>query len=78
MIEIDNLLFENALALGLINQDQNELIQEYIKNPSKSMRNFLIENPQFLEDSLQGDEKTKERAKLCIEKNLYNQNSGKM
>ena len=36
------------------------------------MRNFLIEHPEFLENALNADEKTKMRAHLLIDNDLYN------
>ncbi|MCR4434351.1 MAG: phosphoribosyltransferase [Clostridiales bacterium] len=72
MIQVDESLFDHALSLGLINDDQYLLISEYIKNPKESMKKFLLEHPHFLRDALNSDEKTKERATLCLEKNFYN------
>lgn len=36
------------------------------------MRKFLIEHPKFIENALNSDEKTKKRAKLLVEQDLYN------
>ena len=47
------------------------MVNEYIKNPDETMRKFLKEHPEFLENALVSDEKTVGRAKMCIEQNLY-------
>jgi len=71
MIGIDKSLFERSLSLGLINREQYNMIVSYIDDPRGSMKRFLQENPEFLKNALASDEKTKERAKLCLEKNNY-------
>jgi len=71
MIDIDIALFERALASGYINESQFEMISEYIKNPKEAMKNFLKNNPDFMQNALNSDDKTKERARMCIEKNIY-------
>jgi len=71
MVDIDTEFFEKAFALGIINNEQLEMILEYIKDPFDSMKRFLASHPEFLEKSMAADEKTRERARLCIENNLY-------
>ncbi|MCX7746825.1 MAG: orotate phosphoribosyltransferase [Clostridia bacterium] len=71
MVNIDKGLFEGALNQGLIKKEQYDMVVNYLESPKESMKKFLLENPEFLENALNGDEKTKERAKLCIEKNIY-------
>ncbi len=71
MIEVDKYLFEEALKMNLINEGQFAMIMDYIDNPKETMRKFLLEHPEFLDDALKSDQKTKERAELCLEKNLY-------
>jgi len=71
MINIDRGLFDEALRLGIINPGQHKMVLDYLENPRESMRNFLIEHPEFLENALKADEKTRERAKICIDKNIY-------
>ena len=41
------------------------------KDPDTTMKDFLIEHPEFLENALKSDEKTVVRARLCIEGDLY-------
>lgn len=72
MINIDETLFEKALNMNIINQTQYEMLKNFYENPDKTMRNFLINHPEFLENALNSDEKTASRAKLCIDSNLYN------
>ncbi len=71
MINIDRALFDKALKLGHINYDQYRMVEEYLKNPRESMRNFLINNPEFLKSALASDDKTAGRARLCVENKLY-------
>lgn len=72
LLQIDNSLFEKALELGIINEAQLEMLKDFAKNPDGSMREFLVNHPEFLENALNSDEKTAKRAKLCIESDLYN------
>lgn len=72
MIEVDDKLFDKALSLGRINKEQHAMIISYLKSPKESMREFLKSHPEFMENSLNADEKTRERASLCLEKNFYN------
>ena len=71
MVAVDNSLFFNALEMGLINQPQYDMLSEYAKNPKECMRNFLKRRSEFMENSLKADVKTAERARLCIEKKIY-------
>ena len=72
MINIDQSLFESALSMDIINASQFSMLKNFYENPDETMRNFLIEHPEFLENALASDEKTAARAKLCIDSNLYN------
>ena len=71
MVSIDNSFFNHALELGLISSGQYDLLLQYTANPRESMKTFLRENPGFLKSSLASDEKTRERAQLCIDKRIY-------
>lgn len=71
MINIDIDFFKKVLDMGIINQEQFELIKEYLDNPKESMANFLRKNPGFLKKSLASGTKDSERAKLCLEKDIY-------
>lgn len=72
LINIDEKLFEKALGINIINDTQFEMLKNFYENPDETMREFLIEHPEFLENALVSDEKTASRAKLCIDSNLYN------
>ena len=71
MVSIDQSFFDNALDMKLISKGQYEMLLEYTKNPRESMKAFLDGHPEFLQNALKADEKTRERAKLCIEKKIY-------
>ena len=72
LVNVDTNLFKNALDMGIINENQLELLNNFFKDPDKCMREFLINHPEFLENALNSDEKTKKRAKLLVDGNLYN------
>ncbi|MFZ5988431.1 MAG: orotate phosphoribosyltransferase [Bacillota bacterium] len=71
MIDIDVDLFKKVLSMGIINKEQFNMVENYIKDPKGAMSKFLIEHPEFLRSALESDEKTKERAKFCMEKDVY-------
>lgn len=71
---IDTSLFKLALEKGVINEAQFNMIEKYIEDPDSTMRNFLLDHPNFLQDALNSDEKTAKRAKLLIDGNLYDLN----
>ena len=72
LVQVDNNLFQKANELGIINEAQVQMLNDFYKNPDETMRQFLINHPEFLENSLKADEKTQKRAKLLVEGNLYN------
>jgi orotate phosphoribosyltransferase len=71
MVGVDSNLFSKALSMGMINEKQFDMIEDYIRNPKESMTSFLKQNPQFLKEALNSDDKTKERAKLMLDKGIY-------
>ena len=71
MGDIDLGLFDKAIAMGYINKAQYDLVKAYIENPDRSMKEFVREHPEFLENALNSNSKLAERAKLCIEKGFY-------
>lgn len=71
LVNVDTTLFKKAFDMGIINKSQLEMLDSFFENPDKTMKQFLIEHPEFLENSLDADEKTKKRAKLLIDSNLY-------
>ena len=72
LVKVDKSLFEKALEMNVINESQQEMLNGFFENPDETMKNFLINHPDFLENALNSDEKTAKRAKLLIEGNLYN------
>ena len=74
LVQVDGNLFKKALDLGIINQAQVSMLNSFFENPDESMKQFLISHPEFLENSLNSDEKTKKRAKLLVDGNLYGLN----
>ena len=71
LVQVDKNLFAKAVEMNIINESQQEMLNGFFENPDETMRNFLIAYPEFLENSLNSDEKTAKRAKLLIEGNLY-------
>ena len=72
LVNIDNSLFDKALELNIINKAQCDTLYKFKENPDETMRNFLIEHPEFIEESLNSNEKSAKRAKLCLDNNIYN------
>ncbi len=72
---VDKTLFQHALELGVINQSQFEMVNKYFNNPDETMRQFLIEHPEFIENSLKStNERTLKRVHTLLDENLYNLN----
>lgn len=71
LVQVDKTLFEKAVQMGVIATSQQEMLNSFFDNPDETMKNFLINHPDFLENSLNSDEKTAKRAKLLIDGNLY-------
>ena len=73
LVTVDKSLFEKAKELGVINQEQLNLVTKYFDNPDETMRQFLIEHPEFIENSLKSNnERTLKRVHTLIDENLYN------
>lgn len=72
LVQVDTELFKKALDMGIINKTQLEMLDGFFKDPDNTMREFLINHPEFLENALNSDEKTKKRARLLVDGNLYN------
>lgn len=75
LVSIDTNVFEKAMEAGYIDEAQLNLVLDYMRNPETTMKEFLISNPQFLKQSLSGDDKTAQRARLLIRNNFYDVNS---
>ena len=50
------------------------MLDGFLSDPHETMKQFLINHPEFLENALNSDEKTQKRAKLLIDGNLYGLN----
>lgn len=74
LVQVDTNLFRKALELNIIKASQVEMLDAFFENPDESMKQFLINHPEFLENALNSDEKTQKRAKLLIDGNLYGLN----
>lgn len=61
-------LFEEAKANGVINDAQNDMIMHFLENPADYMTAFLKANPGFIDAEIAKGGKNKERAELAIEK----------
>ena len=69
---VDKNLFKQAKDLGVINESQLEMVNKYFDNPDETMKQFLIEHPEFIENSLKStNERTLKRVHTLIEENLY-------
>lgn len=75
LVQVDKNLFKHALDLNIINNAQVSMLNAFFENPDESMKHFIIAHPEFLENSLNADEKTRKRAQLLIDGNLYGLNS---
>ena len=74
LVQVDKNLFKRAFDLNIINETQVSMLNAFFENPDDSMKQFLISHPEFLENSLNADEKTRKRAQLLISNNLYELN----
>lgn len=72
LVFVDPSLFQKIFEMGVINQEQLDMLNKFYKNPDDTMREFLVNHPDFLKESLNENERTAKRAKLCIDGNLYN------
>lgn len=73
LVKIDPSLFATALEKGLINETQREMLDNFFKSPDKTMRDFLIAHPEFIEEALKAtDPKTPIRVKTLLDNDLYN------
>ncbi len=71
LMKVDKYLFDGALQEGHITDKQHAMLMNYLEKPTETMRSFLRAHPEFLESSLRADAKTAERARICIEQNIY-------
>ena len=71
LVQVDKSLFAKAVEMNVINKAQQKMLNEFFENPDETMKQFLINHPEFIENALNSDEKTAKRAKLLVDNNLY-------
>lgn len=71
LVQVNKSLFEKAVELEVINSEQQKMLNNFFDNPDETMKLFLINHPEFIENSLNSDEKTAKRAKLLVDNDLY-------
>ena len=71
LMKVNEDLFDGALEEGHITVTQHHMLMKYLDDPTETMKSFLKEHPEFLDNSLKSDPKTAERARICIEQNIY-------
>lgn len=71
LVRVDKNLFKTALEKERITKEQFLMIDKYMDNPYETMREFLVNHPEFIKESLKGTGKTLIRAKKCVEEDIY-------
>jgi len=71
LVDMDYSIFEKAKDMGLINNAQLSMIEDYYKSPFESMKNFLLLHPEFMEQSLKSSTRDAKRARLRIDNDVY-------
>ena len=75
LLQIDDSLFTTAKELGVINDEQLAMLRNFKKDPDGSMKQFLIDHPEFIENAKNSDNpKTVKRVNTLIEQNIYGLN----
>ena len=69
---INEELFDEAKANGVINDAQKDMIMHFLENPADYITAFLKANPGFIDAEIAKGGKNKERAELAIEKGFTN------
>ena len=69
---INEELFDEAKANGVINDAQKDMIMHFLENPADYMTAFLKANPGYIDAEIAKGGKNKERAELAIEKGFTN------
>lgn len=72
LLQIDDSLFSKAFELGIINNEQLTMLREFKKDPDGSMKLFLQEHPEFIENALKSDNsRTVKRVNTLIDQDIY-------
>ena len=75
LVTVDTSVFDKAFELGFINQEQLNMVNDYFSNPDETMKQFLVNHPEFIENSLKStNERTLKRVHSLIDNNLYGLN----
>lgn len=75
IVTIDKDIFQKALDFGIISAEQLHMLLKFFDNPDDTMREFLKNHPEFIEESLQStNERTLKRVHQMIDENLYGLN----
>ena len=75
LLQIDDSLFTTAKELGVINDEQLAMLRDFKKDPDGSMKQFLINHPEFIENAKNSDNpKTVKRVNTLLEQNIYGLN----
>jgi orotate phosphoribosyltransferase len=77
LLRVDGSLFDALLDAGLVDATQHQRLHAYFQDPDAAMKQFLEDNPNFVQDALNGDDpRTAQRARLLVEEDLYGLNPG--
>lgn len=72
LVTIDDDFLTKSVENNYLTQEQADVIANFMKDPNGSMKQFLLDNPDFLQNALNSDDaKTRERAQLCKENDMY-------
>ena len=72
LLLLNDELLDIAERNSIITKEQKESLVEYMSNPDETMKKFIKEHPDFIDNTIKfGNEKSAKRAKLCKEKNWY-------
>lgn len=75
LLQINDTLFTTAKNLEIINDDQLEMLRNFTKDPDGSMKQFLLDHPEFIENAKKSDNpKTVKRVTTLLEQNIYGLN----
>ena len=75
LLQIDDSLFTTAKELGVINDEQLAMLRNFKQDPDGSMKQFLIDHPEFIENAKKSDNpKTVKRVNTLLEQNIYGLN----
>lgn len=78
LVKISEELFNIAIKQNIITLPQYEMLCKYLDDPDGSMREFIRNHPNFIDDTINNspDEKIRQRAQLCKENNFYGNTVG--